>query len=269
MPWLGIWFEHEGLDGGARDPRWFEGLVEPRVYPYARGFIEAETDRLTRTRDPSTVRERGERCSVYYSINHDGGQSGVDQQGCRLARWLFENFLPSGGSRLASAFSETPLVIHAVDPARAAALGNAFTLLRFLSARPDQAVAKILLEPWDPLRIPPERAAKEYERRVIDFLHGEVLYPDEVTLYDVLARKDLRSHRSLAPCCQTQMGFITSILAWIDECWPKTDQERAELTEQIRRSLADEVRYWRKSDDPSPPRDGVRRDSDGLPVDFV
>jgi len=65
-------------------------------------------------------------------------------------------------------------VLHAENPARAAAMGNALTLLRFLAASEDQAVAKILIHPWNPFKGSPAEAAAEYEKRVIDFLHGEI-----------------------------------------------------------------------------------------------
>ena len=244
MPWQGIWFEHEADEGKARSTEWLRGLVEPSVYPYAHGFVEAETERLRKSRDPSSVFRDGGRFSVYYSISHDGGQTGVNQQGCRILSWLFENFALDGENLLGARFSEIPVVIHEPDPAKAAALGNALVLLRFLAAHEDQAVAKFALYPWNPSRGSPRLAAEDYEKRVIEFLHGQVFYSDDVDLFDVLERNDLKAHRSLAPCCKTQIGFIESLLEWIDECWPETPSERAALHESLRRSLADEARYW-------------------------
>jgi hypothetical protein len=125
-------------------------------------------------------------------------------------------------------------------------MGNALTLLRFLSASEDQAIAKILLLPWNPLRGSPQLAAEDYERRVIDFLHGETFYPEDVSLFDVLERNDLKNYRDLMPCCLTQIGFIAPLLEWVDECWPKNDDERRDLFAKLRNSLADEARFLRK-----------------------
>src|SRR5690606_22810371 len=176
MPWLGIWFEHEAEEGKARSPEHFQGLAPPIVYPYVRGFIEAEEERLRKSRDPSSIRRDGETFRVYYSINHDGGQGGLDQQGCRILGWLFEHFAVESRSTVASRFSEIPIVIHSDDPAKAAALANALTLLRFLAAGEDQAIAKIMIWPWSAFRGGPRLAALEYEKRVIEFLHGEIFY---------------------------------------------------------------------------------------------
>ena len=137
------------------------------------------------------------------------------------------------------------MVIHDADPAKAAALGNALALLRFLGAAEDQAIAKILLHPWNPSGAP-SRAAEEYEKRVLEFLHGETFYPDDVDLFDVLERRDLRTYRSLNPCCRTEIGFMESLLKWVDDCWPETQSQRVDLTEKLRNSLADEARYQRK-----------------------
>ncbi len=243
MAWLGIWFEPCAGAGEGRSPELLRGLAEPIVYPYAHSFVEAETERLTRGRDPGRITRGGERFNVYYSLNHDATQTGLDQQGCRILNWLFRNFATDSRNALGARFSEIPVVIHSDSPARAAALGNALALLRFLSASEDQAIARILLHPWNPLRGSPRLAAEDYERRVIDFLHGEIFYPDDVTLFDVLERNDLKAHRELGPCCLTQIGFIAPLLEWIDECWPKTESDRADLTAKIRNSLADEARY--------------------------
>lgn len=262
MPWLGIWFEHEAHESGARNPDMFKGLVQPVVYPYARGFVEAEAQRLLKSRDPGSIVRGRERFDVYYSLNHDGGQTGLDQQGCRILNWLFLNFDPGGRNKISPRFSEIPVVIHAVDPVRAAAMGNALAILRFLGAAEDQAIAKILLHPWNPLRGSPALSAAEYEKRVMDFLHGDLFYPPDVTLFDILERRDLKSHRTLETCCLHQIGFITSILAWIDECWPESDEERRALQSQLRNSLADEVTYWKK---PAPP---PSRNENNLPDSF-
>ncbi len=245
MPWQGIWFEHGGSGGGPRSPEHFKGLVPPVVYPYAHGFVEAEAKRLTSGPDPGRIRRDGERFDVYYSIAHDGGQTGVDQQGCRIFNWLFKSFEPNSASSIGARFSEIPLVIHEDDPAKAAALGNAAALLRFLGAGEDQAIARILLHPWNPLRGSPRLAAEDYERRTIDFLHGGIFYPEDVNLFDILERNDLKAHRSLPACCRTQIGFIGPLLEWADECRPSNDGERRDLEEKLRRSLADEARYLR------------------------
>lgn len=245
MPWSGIWFEHEAGQEWGRSPEWFEGgLVEPRIYPYAHNFIDAEHRRLEVCQDPRSARRDGERVSVYYSLSHDGGQTGLDQQGCSILYWLFENFCPEASNPVSARFSEVPVVIHETDPVKAAALGNALTLLRFLGAREDQAVARILIHPWDPRRGSPRLAAQDYERRVIEFLRGDLFYPEEITMFDVLGRNDLRAHRVLPPCCQTQIGFAGPLLEWIDECWPGSEDEARELERSLKNSLADEVRYW-------------------------
>ena len=248
MPWLGVWFEPEADKDYSRSPEWFEALAAPVIYPYAHSFIEAENQRLQLSRgDPSSVRRDGERYSVYYSLNHDGGDGGLDRQGCSILQWLFANFARESGKKVSLRFSEIPVVIHDADPSRAAALGNALALLRFLGAGEDQAIAKILLWPWDPRRGGPRRASREYEKTVLAFLKGEIFYPDDVTLFDVLERRDLRSHRGLAPCCETQIGFIRPLLEWIDESWPATPEEGAELQKKLGRSLADEAVYVAKS----------------------
>ena len=246
MSWLGIWFEHEAREGGPRDPAQFKRLVHPVIYPYAHNFIENETRRLQDVEDPSRAREGGEIHSVYYSLNHDGGQSALDQQGCSILQWLFQNFEPGGGNNISSRFCEIPVVIHAVHPARAAALANALTLLRFLARAEDQAVAKIMLTSWDPLRNGSQAAAEEYENRCLEFLKGDIYYPEEVGLFEVLDRRDLKSHRQLEPCCKTQIGFIESLLNWADECWPRSRQEALELEGKMRESLADETAYLRR-----------------------
>ena len=143
MAWLGIWYEHEARQGGRRDPRQFTSLGHPVIYPYAHSFIENETSRLEGTEDPSRTRKGGELHSVYYSLNHDGGQGGLHQQGCAILQWLFQNFEPGGNSAISKRFCEIPVIIHAVNPARAAAMANALPLLRFLAREEDQAVAKI------------------------------------------------------------------------------------------------------------------------------
>ena len=243
MAWQGIWFEHEAAEGGARDPRMFEGLVEPITYPYAHGFIEGETGRLMASKDPSGLRIDGTRYDAYYSLNHDGGQTGLAQQGCRILQWLFQNFDQEGRNRLSARFSEIPIVIHAVDPARAAALANALTLLRFLGAAEDQAIAKMMLWPWNPLSGSPKMAALEYEKRVLEFLHGDIFYPEGIRLFDILGRRDLKCHRILDACCKVQIGFVLPLLEWIDECWPETAKEAEELEAKLRNSLGDEARY--------------------------
>lgn len=243
MAWHGIWFESLASEGGPRSPERLKGLAGPTVYPYVHGFIEAEEKRLKRAADPGSILLEGEVWSVYYSINHDGSQSGLEQQGCRILNWLFRSFNPSARGGLAARFSEIPVVIHTDHPAQAAALGNALTILRFLNASEDQAIAKILLHPWNYLRGSPRLAAEDYEKRVIDFLNGEVFYPDDVTLFDVLERNDLKPHRDLGPCCLTQIGFIAPLLEWIDECWPRTDEERKDLFVKLRNSLADEAKF--------------------------
>ncbi len=246
MAWLGIWFEPLAGEGAARSPEMLRGLAPPIVYPYAHGFIEEETKRLARSRDPSRYLRDRERFSVYYSINHDSTQTGLDQQGCSILGWLFSNFETDSRSTISARFSEIPVVIHTDNPVQAAAMGNALTLLRFLSASEDQAIAKILLHPWNPLRGSPRLAAEEYEKRVIDFLHGEIFYPDNISVFDVLSRHDLKGHRALGACCLTQIGFIAPLLEWIDECWPSTQNEERDLLASIRSSLADEARYLKK-----------------------
>ena len=259
MAWQGIWFEPLATDGGARSPEHFRGLVPPMVHPYVHGFVEEEGRRLAKTRDPSTFRRDGESLRVFYSLGHDGLQTGLEQQGCRIAGWLFSHFDVESRSTISSRFSEIPLVIHADDARLAGILGNAFVLLRFLAAAEDQAIAKILLHPWNPLRGSPRLAAEDYEKRVIDFLHGEIFYPEDVDLFDILERNDLKPHRDLPPCCLTQIGFIGPLLEWIDECWPKTPAERSELRSKIRNSLLDEARFARRR----APRPEVRKDAPG------
>jgi hypothetical protein len=254
LPWIGIWFESAAETGASRSPEHFQGLVPPIVYPYAHGFVEAEEDRLRRSLDPGGIRQKGVRYDVWYSIAHDGGQSGLDQQGCRILRWLFGHFALESGSTVASRFSEIPVVIHADNPVRAAALGNALTLLRFLAAREDQAIAKILIYPWTPVRLGVRGAALDFEKRVLEFLHGEIFYPETVDVFDVLARRDLKEHRELAPCCRTQIGFIESLLEWIDEEWPETPAQRAELRGKLARSLADEAAIFQRERQRSAPK---------------
>lgn len=246
MTWLGIWFEHEAREGGPRDPAQFKRLVHPVIYPYAHSFIENESRRLEEVEDPSRAREAGEIHSVYYSLNHDGGQNGLDQQGCAILQWLFQNFEPSGRSNISSRFLEIPVVIHAVHPPRAAAMANALTLLRFLARAEDQAVAKIMLTSWDPLRTDNQAAAAEYENRCLEFLQGDRYYAEDIGLFEVLDRMDLKSHRQLEPCCKTQIGFIESLLKWADECWPQTRREALDLERKMRDSLADETAYLRR-----------------------
>lgn len=253
MAWYGIWFESAAGEGGPRSPERFKALVPPRVYPYAHSFIEAEEKRLLNSSDPTTILVDRVRHSVFYSLNHDGCQSGLDQQGCRILQWLFQHFELDSRSAVGARFSEIPVVIHSDEPAKAAALGNALALLRFLSASEDQAIAKILLCPWSFLRGSPDLAAAEQERRLIEFLHGELFYPEDVTLFDVLERRDLRMHRELGHCCLTQIGFIAPLLEWIDDCWPKTDEEREDLLAKLRSSLADEARYLKQQSPKRPP----------------
>lgn len=244
MPWQGIWFESQARANGDRDPEWLQAFGDAVAYPYPRNFVEAEEDRLRGSTDPSRLLRDGERRSVYYSLCHDGGADGIDQQGCRILRWLFERFNPDGSDSISGRFSEIPVVIHEPDPIKAAALGNALTLLRFLAGSDDQAIAKMMLCPWDPRRGSPRIAAQEYEKRVFAFLNeSDLFYPDDIDLFDVLERRDLRAHRSLAPCCQVQIGFILPLLEWIDDCWPKTQDERADLTLKLRNSLGDEARF--------------------------
>lgn len=251
MPWLGIWFESLAVEEGARSPEMLRGLVPPIVYPYARGFIEEESKRLTRSKDPSRYLRDGERYNVFYSLNHDSTQTGLEQQGCSILGWLFQNFALDSQSTISARFSEIPVVIHTENPSQAAALGNALTLLRFLSASGDQAIAKILVHPWNPFRGSPRLAAEEYERRVIDFLHGEIFYPEDISIFDILGRRDLKSHRELGACCLTQIGFIGPLLEWVDECWPSGPDEERDLVEKLRNSLADEARYLKKKRDRS------------------
>ncbi len=246
MAWLGIFFDHFATDGGPKDPDMFEGLSPPRVYPYAHGFVESEMKRLAVSKDPGYTRVNGEEFSIFYSIDHDGGQTGVDQQGCRILQWLFENFDQNGKNKIAARFSEIPIVIHAVSPQRAAALGNALTLLRFLGAAEDQAIAKMMIYGWNPGRGNPQLAARDYEKRVLEFLHGDIFYPEDVSLFDILSRRDLKEHRALAPCCESQIGFIGPLLEWIDECWPETPEEAKDLEQKLRNSLGDEAVYLRK-----------------------
>ncbi len=246
MAWLGIWFESLADEGGARSSEWFRGLAEPLVYPYAHSFLEAETERLRRTADPSRIVHRGESFTVYYSLAHDGIETALERQGCRLIRWLFESFASDESRATSARFSEIPVVIHEPDSAKAAALGNALTLLRFLSAQEDQAIAKLALVPWKSLPGGPRQSAEEYENRVIDFLHGELFYPDGIDVFDVLARHDLKRQRTLGACCESQVGFLRSLLDWVDECPPASASEREELTRKLRNSLADEARYWRE-----------------------
>ena len=89
-------------------------------------------------------------------------------------------------------------------------------------------------------------AALEYEKRCVEFLNGDLFYPENVGLFDVLGRMDLKSQRHLEPCCKTQIGFIESLLKWADECWPQTPAEADELEAKMRGSLADEAAYHRR-----------------------
>ncbi|HZN59138.1 MAG TPA: hypothetical protein VFD71_13760 [Planctomycetota bacterium] len=246
MPWLGIWFESLAGEGGARSPEHFRGLAPPVVYPYARNFVEEEGKRLVRSSDPGRLLRDRERFQVYYSLHHDSVETGIDRQGCSILGWLFRHFETDSRSTLSARFSEIPIVIHCEDAARAAAMANALALLRFLSASEDQAIAKILVHPWNPFRGSPALAAADYERRVIEFLHGEIFYPEDVTLFDVLGRNDLKAHRTLEPCCLTQIGFVGPLLEWVDECWPQSAAEGVELLAKLRSSLADESRYLRR-----------------------
>jgi len=52
-----------------------------------------------------------------------------------------------------------------------------------------------------------------------------------------------KEHRELGACCLTQIGFIAPLLDWVDECWPSTEAERADLFSKLRNSLADEAKY--------------------------
>jgi hypothetical protein len=245
MAWLGIWYESAAAEGGPRSPEMFHGLVEPIVYPFAHTFIEEETKRLKASRDPCAFRRGGERFNVYYSLNHDGCQSGLDQQGCSIIRWLFEHF-GTPESSLSARFSEIPIVLHTDEPLKAAAMANALVLMRFLGATEDQAIAKILIHRWSPFQGSPRLAAEEYERRVIDFLHGEIFYPEGVNLFDILERNDLKAYRDFPPCCLLEIGFIGPLLEWIDECWPKSEAEAADLLGKVRNSLRDEARFLKK-----------------------
>jgi len=248
MAWQGIWFEAEAGPGGARDPEHLTALLAPIVYPYAHAFVNAEAKRLRQAFDPGRIWRDREEHHVFYSLNHHGIETGVDEQGCRILRWLFEHFDPDGESTLAARFSEIPVVVHAPDPAKAAALANGLALLRFLTADEDQAIAKIMIHRYDVRRLGPVRAAAEYERRVLEFLQGEVLYPEDVTLFDVLDRNDLRVHREQTACCASQVPFVRPLLEWIDEYRPQTDDEREELAGRLRRSIADEARFLKSAE---------------------
>ena len=249
MAWQGIWFEAEARDGGARDPDLLEVLMPPITYPYAHAFVNAETERVREARDPGTIFKDGEYHRVYYSLSHGGHETGLDEQGCRILRWLFENFDPDRPDCLAARFSEIPVVLHDPDPARAAAMANALTLIRFLTAGDDQAVARIHVFAWDVRRLGPWRSAAAWEKSVRDFLNGSVLYPEDVDLFDVLARTDLRRHREFAACCTTQIGFVQSLLDWIDEeGWPETDDAKASLMGRLRNSIVDEARFLKQPD---------------------
>lgn len=250
MAWQGIWFEHGALEGGPRCPEHFRGLVPPIVYPFAHTFIEEEAKRLKSSPDPGRIARDGEWFNVYYSLNHDGGQGGLDQQGCRILRWVFECLGSKSGSAISARFSEIPLVIHSDEPRKAAALGNAVTLLRFLGAGEDQAIARILIHPWSPFRGSPRLAAEDYENRVLRFLNGEIFYPEELILFDILERNDLKAHRDLSPCCLSQIGFLAPLLEWIDECWPRNEAEAKDLEAKLRNSLLDEARSLAKTATP-------------------
>ena len=247
MPWQAIWFEPAAGENEARCPESLQGLNEPITYPYAHGFIEAEQKRLRSNSDPSTVFRDGERRTVFYSLTHDGGEGGLERQGCRILEWLFRNFSADGDNIVSARFCEIPLVIHEPHPVKAAAMANGLLLLRFLGARPDQAIAKIALYPWTSRRGSTQLAVADYEERVLQVLQGEIFYPEGVDLFDVLERADLKAYRELALCCQSQIGFVLPLLEWIDECWPQTAKERAGLQESLRKSLADEVQYAAKS----------------------
>lgn len=246
MAWQGVWFEPLATPGGGRDPELLSVLMPPIVYPYAHSFVNAEQERVRQSRDPGTIWSEGEYHRVYYSLCHDSRETGMDEQGCRILRWLFESFDPDSTSTVAARFSEIPVVIHADHPAKAAAMANALALMRFLTAEEDQAIAKIMVFPWDVHGLGPGRAAAIYEEHVRSFLAGSVLYPEDVNLFDVLARNDLRGHREFAACCTIQIGFIRSLLDWIDEAWPETTAERADLETKLRNSLIDEARFLRQ-----------------------
>jgi len=246
--WQGIWFESEACEGGARDPAHLRVLHPPIVYPYAHAFVNAEADRVRKSRDPGSLWKDRESRRVFYSLAHDSRETGVGDQGCRIVRWLFESFDPDSRTTLAARASEIPIVIHADHPAKAAAMANALAMIRFLTADEDQAIAKIAILPWEVRRLGPERAAAAYEERVREFLGGSIFYPDDVTLFDVLGRADLRSHRELAACCTTQIGFVRSLLDWIDEEWPATREAELALEARLRRSLVDEARFLREAD---------------------
>ena len=246
MAWQGIWFEPEACVGGSRDPEMLQAFGDAIAYPYPRNFIDAEEARLRSSKDPGRMLAGGERRSVYYSLGHDGAASDIEAHGCRILRWLFERFRPDGGDSVSARFSEIPVVIHEPDAVKAAALGNALTLLRFLAASEDQAIARMMLVRWDPRRGSPQLAAAEYEKRLFSFLNeSDLFYPDDVDVFDVLERQDLRSQRTLHPCCQTQIGFIPPLLEWIDDCWPTSVKERRALESKLRNSLADEAKYVR------------------------
>jgi hypothetical protein len=248
MAWQGIWFESDAGPSGARSPEYLKALLEPIVYPYAHGFVNEESRRLKGSSDPGRIWKDGDAHRVYYSLDHDGSETALDAQGCRILRWLFECFDPDGPSPLAARFSEIPVVVHSPHPARAAAMANALAILRFLTAAEDQAIARIMIHRWDVRSLGPERAAAEYEERVLEFLEGPVFYPEDVSLFDVLDRNDLRGHREQGACCACQIGFVPPLLEWIDECRPESDEERRELFRRLRNSLADEARFLRSPD---------------------
>lgn len=248
MAWQGIWFEPEAGPGGLRDPEYLEVLLPPIVYPYSHSFVNAETARVRESRDPGLYWKDGEHHRVFYSLAHDSRETGVGDQGCRILRWLFESFDPDDESTLAARFSEIPVVLHGDHPAKAAAMANALTLIRFLTADEDQAIAKIMVWPWDVNRLGPGRAAAAYESRVREFLAGSVLYPEDVTLFDVLGRADLRSFREFAACCFSQIGFVRSLLDWVDDGWPESRDEEIALEEKLRNSLIDEARFLKQPD---------------------
>src|SRR4029453_3227937 len=202
-----------------------------------RVFGEDEAARLLRAKDPSRITRDGESLRVYYSLGHDSSLTAIDRQGFSILGWLFQHFETDSRSTLSARFSEIPVVIHADDPSKAAAMANALALLRFLSASEDQAIAKVMIHRWRVGHPDPSLAAREYEDRVLAFLSGEVFYPEDVTLFDVLERPDLKSPRELGPFCETQIRFVRPLLEWIDECWPRTDAERADLISKVRSSL--------------------------------
>ncbi len=247
MAWQGIWFDPEARAGGARDPESFQSLLPPIVYPWVHSFVEAEQERVRRSLDPGTIVVDGERHRVYYALVHDGHETELDAQGCRVLRWLFEHFDPDDPKALAARFSEIPVLLHGEHPGKAAAMANALTLVRFLTAEEDQAVAKICVQPMEVSRLGPARAVAYWEEQARAFLGGSVFYPEDVSVFEVLGRSDLRGHRELPACCFTQIGFLRSLLDWIDEeGWPGNAESARSLEGRLRKSLVDEARFLRE-----------------------